>query len=70
MDDKVHSFESKPKYIAARDSLPVDLREAYRQLVLDYSTVTLIRFGHSYAAYDVLADIIRYGWRPTETHFK
>ncbi len=58
------NFEKSEKYQAARDSLREELREVYRQMVLDYVFHTTRRYGRGYVAYEVLADMIREGWRP------
>jgi hypothetical protein len=41
------------------------LKEPYDDLVADYKFATIQRFGRGYVAYDVLADLIRVGWRYT-----
>jgi len=58
-------FDKSEKYQAARDSLPDALRAAYRQMVQDYAFHTERRYGRGYVAYEVLADMVREGWRPS-----
>ena len=60
------TFEKSEKYKAAKESLPVELQEVYRQLVAEYSFQTTVKYGRGYVAYEVLAELVRSGWRPTE----
>lgn len=53
-----------PKFIAARESLPPDLRPIYDRLVDEYAYHTAIRYGKGYVAYSVLAALVKAGWRP------
>ena len=64
MSGQTHPFERSEKYIAARDSLPKHLHEFYRQLFAEYSFHTAAKYGRGYVAYEVLAELIRSGWRP------
>ena len=59
------NFEKSEKYKAARDSLPSELREIFRQFVEEYSFHTMVKYGRGYVAYEVLAELVRSGWRPT-----
>lgn len=52
-----------PKYQNALASLPAELRPAYKQLVEEYRFHALVRFGRAWVAYDLLADLIRSGWK-------
>ena len=54
-----------PKSQAAESRLPDKLKPIYRELVEQYSFVTHIRYGRGYVAYEVLADLILAGWRPS-----
>lgn len=54
-----------PKSQAAENRLPEKLRPIYRQLVEQYSFVTQLRYGRGYVAYEVLADLVLAGWRPS-----
>ena len=49
----------------ARNTLPDDLKPVFDELVEDYKFATIKQFGRGYAAYMVLADLIRVGWRHT-----
>ena len=50
---------------AAEARLPEDLRPIYRQLVEQYAFLTHTRYGRGYVAYEVIADLILAGWRPS-----
>jgi hypothetical protein len=54
-----------PKYAAAMSSLPEELRPIYRALVEEYKFHALVRYGRAWVAYDVIADLVKSGWRPT-----
>lgn len=54
-----------PKYTAAMNALPDELRPIYRALVEDYRFHALLRYGTAWVAYDVIADLVKSGWRPT-----
>lgn len=58
-------FENSQKYQAARESLPKDLHHVYKQLVEEYSFHTLTKYGRGYVAYEILAELVRDGWRPS-----
>lgn len=51
------------KHEHARNSLPEDLKQAFDDLVVDYKFATIKQYGRGYVAYEVLADLIRAGWR-------
>lgn len=54
---------------AVEATLPTELRAIYRQMVTDYEFLTHIRFGKGYVAYEVLAQMVLAGWRPSgEAH--
>ena len=53
-----------PKFLEARNSLPEELRPIYDQLVDEYSFHALKHYGREWAAYAVLAELVRDGWRP------
>jgi hypothetical protein len=56
------------KYLEARESLPLELRPIYDQLVDEYAFHTHLNYGAGYVAYKVIAALVRDGWRPaTET---
>lgn len=54
-----------PKFMEARDSLPEDLRPIYDQMVEEYRFQALVHYGREYVAYKVVAELIRFGWRPS-----
>ena len=53
----------KPK--EAESKLPPELRAVYRELVQNYEFLTQIRYGKRYVAYEVLAQMVLAGWRPS-----
>jgi hypothetical protein len=57
------AFEDSPKYQRARDALPENLRSIYRDLVADYAFHTLTKYGKGYVAYEILAELVKSGWR-------
>ena len=63
-------FEQSDKYKSARDSLPKELHEAYKQPVTEYAFYTTAKYGRGYVAYEVLAELIRSGWRSSGTDEK
>ena len=61
------SFNKKSeKYLSARNSLPTNLQLIYKQIVEEYMFHTYKRYGRGYVAYDILADLVRDGWRPSQ----
>ena len=54
-----------PKSKEAEARLPEELRPVYRQMVQDYEFQTQVKYGRGYVAYDVLADMVLAGWRPS-----
>jgi len=58
------SFKKSEKYLAARESLPEELRPIFRQLVDEYAFQTSVKYGRGYVAYAILAKLVRVGWRP------
>ena len=54
-----------PKSLAAEERLPDDLKPVYRQMVEHYSFLTHVRYGRGYVAYEVIADMVLAGWRPS-----
>lgn len=54
------------KYFEALASLPEELRPIYRALVEEYKFHALSRTGRAWVAYDVIADLVRSGWRPSK----
>lgn len=56
---------NSPKYKEAEAKLPDELREAYRQMVEQYEFLTHLKYGRGYVAYEVLAEMVLAGWRPS-----
>ena len=69
MNTKMNSTESDdvlakgPKYLEALSSLPEELRPVYKDMVEEYKFHALTRYGRAWVAYDVIADLVRSGWR-------
>lgn len=61
---QVNFNQSSEKFIKARNSLTPDLQPIFENLVNDYAFFALKNYGRNWAAYDVLADLIREGWQP------
>lgn len=58
-----------PKSKEAESKLPEDLRPIYHQMVRDYEYITHLQYGRGYVAYEVLAQMVLAGWRPSgEVH--
>lgn len=55
---------TKSKEVEA--TLPEHLRPAYRQIVGEYEFLTKIHCGRGYVAYNVLAELVLAGWRPSD----
>jgi len=51
------------KYISAKNVLPKNLHSIYAQLVDEYIFYTNKHYGHGYVAYQVLADLVKDGWK-------
>ena len=51
------------KFIKARAGLPDNLKPVYDELVTQYAFHTTRLFGRGYVAYEVLASLVRDGWR-------
>ena len=54
------------KFIRARAGLPDNLKPIYDDLVDQYSFHTIRLFGKGYVAYELLATLVREGWRCVE----
>jgi hypothetical protein len=55
------------RYLAALSSLPEELKPIYKDLVEEYKFHALTRYGRAWVAYDVIADLVRSGWRVGRT---
>ena len=58
------SIES-PKSKQAEDRLPEELKPIYKRMVEEYSFLTKLKYGRGYVAYEVIADLVLAGWRPS-----
>lgn len=54
-----------PKHREAEAKLPAELRAVYRQMVEQYEFLTHLKYGRGYVAYEVLAEMVLAGWRPS-----
>ncbi len=50
---------------AAETKLPANLRPVYRRMVEEYKFLTHVKYGRGYVAFDVLAQMVLAGWRPS-----
>jgi hypothetical protein len=58
-----------PKSNEAEALLPDELRPVYRQMVEQYEFLTFLKHGRGYVAYQVIAQMVLAGWRPSsEAH--
>lgn len=58
------------KFQKARATLPENLRPIYDEFVTQYAFHTTRLFGRGYVAYEVLASLVRDGWRPAADPLK
>lgn len=65
MESPSQKKEKSPKFLEARERVPEELRGIYDQLVDEYHFRTCTRFGGGYVAYQVIADLVLMGWRPS-----
>jgi hypothetical protein len=56
---------STKKRVQAEALLPAELRLTYNALVDEYESVAKIYTSHTWVNYDILADLVRAGWRKT-----
>ena len=54
-----------PKCKEAEEKLPSDLIPIYHKMVEEYEYITHLKYGRGYVAYEVLADMVLAGWRPS-----
>ena len=52
-----------PKYLKALSSLPEELRPIYKEMVEEYKFHALSHYGKAWVAYNVIADLVKSGWR-------
>ena len=55
-----------PKYLEAKKRLPEHLKPVMQRLTQEYEFQTAVHYGKGYVAYQVLADLVLAGWRPTD----
>ena len=67
-DDPDDVADHGPKYKEALASLPEELRLVYKSMVEDYKFHALQRYGRAWVAYDIIADLVRDGWRASASH--
>lgn len=53
-----------PRYLEALSSMPEQLQPIYKAMVEEYKFHALAHYGRAWVAYDVIADLVRSGWRP------
>ncbi len=53
------------KYLAVLSALPEELRPIYKALIEEYKFYALKHYGRACVAYDVIAELVKSGWRPT-----
>jgi len=53
------------KYDHARRSLPIDLRPIFDEFVTDYKVAGIKHYGRPFVSYEILAEMVRIGWRPS-----
>jgi hypothetical protein len=67
VDTRLRNEESQtqsPKFLEARNSLPVELRSVYDRMIDEYRFQALKLYGRDWVAYKVIAELVREGWRP------
>jgi len=57
--------DKSEKYLKARERLPKELHDVYRQMVDEYAYHALQLYGRNWVAYDVIAELVLSGWWPT-----
>jgi Arc/MetJ-type ribon-helix-helix transcriptional regulator len=55
-----------PGYLRVLATLPEELQPFYQTLVDEYKFHAFVRYGRAWVAYEVIADLIKSGWRPTD----
>ena len=56
-------YRKGEKFIKAKESLPEELRPIYEDIVEQYAFHTERLYGRGYVAYEVLASLVRDGWK-------
>jgi len=55
-----------PNYLKVLSTVPEDLRPVYTELVEDYKFHALTRSGRVWVSYEIIADLVKAGWRRTK----
>ncbi len=50
----------------AKQKLPKELRDVFKQMVDEYAYHALQLCGRNWVAYDVIAELVLSGWRPPD----
>jgi len=66
MPEEKPDLKKTPGYLRGRDSLPEELWPMYERLIADYKYHALLRTGRGWVAYDVIADLVKFGWTRPE----
>jgi hypothetical protein len=53
-----------PKFYEVRSSLPEELRPIYEELVTSYAFYSLKYHGREWVSFQIIADLVKEGWRP------
>jgi hypothetical protein len=56
---------SSAKYKEAEACLPDELKPVFQRLVQEHEYLTHLHYGRGYVAYQVMADLVLAGWRPS-----
>ena len=54
----------KTKFEQVRESLPEELRPFYEEMAASYAFYSLKYHGREFVSYQIIADLIKEGWRP------
>lgn len=54
------------KYKETEGRLPKELQPVFRRFVQEYEFLTQLKYGKGYVAYEVLAELVLAGWRPSD----
>jgi len=66
MDEVTEEQDEGERRARAQATLPRELHHTFEALVEDYAVSTKIHTGEVAVQYDVLADLVRAGWRRVE----
>jgi hypothetical protein len=62
------SGKKSPKFYEVRDSLPEELRSIYEEMVSSYAFYSLKYHGREWVSFQIIADLVKEGWRPEKSH--